>query len=140
MMFIGPVSSIFDYATYFLMLFFFGCISYTHPGTTPDLKLYYERLFHTGWFVESLLTQTLIVHLIRTNKIPFFQSRPSIYLVLSTLGVMAAGVILPYSPIAHYLGLVPLPPVYWVWIAGFLAIYGTITHCVKSYVHRKLGV
>jgi Mg2+-importing ATPase len=140
MTYIGPISSVFDYATYFLMLFFFGCIGYAHAGTTPAMKIHFEQLFHTGWFVESLLTQTLIVHIIRTNRIPFFQSMPSLLLIISTVAVMAAGVLLPYSPIAHYLGLVPLPAVYWLWIAGFLVTYGVITHFIKTYVHRKLGV
>jgi Mg2+-importing ATPase len=137
---IGPVSSIFDYATFFLMLFFFGCIQYAHAGTSPEMKVYYEQLFHTGWFVESLLTQTLIVHIIRTNRIPFFQSRPSGLLTLSTLGIMAIGIVLPYTSLAHYIGLVPLPPVYWLWITGYLIAYGIFTHFVKSYVHKKFGV
>jgi Mg2+-importing ATPase len=140
MMYIGPVSSIFDYATFFLMLYFFKCICFNDHGIAPALKTYYEQLFHTGWFVESLLTQTLIVHVIRTNRIPFFQSRPSLILVLSTVGIMAVGAVLPYSPLAHYLGLVPLPPIFWCWIAGFLALYGIFTHLIKQYVHRKLGV
>jgi Mg2+-importing ATPase len=140
MMYIGPLSSIFDYATFFLMLYFFHCWNFAHTDTSPAMKTFYEQLFHTGWFVESLLTQTLIVHIIRTNKIPFFQSRPSFALIASTLAIMATGCFLPYSPIAHYLGLVPLPLVFWAWIGGFLVAYGTITHFVKSYVHRKLGV
>jgi Mg2+-importing ATPase len=53
---------------------------------------------------------------------------------------MAVGAVLPYSPLAHYLGLVPLPPIFWCWIAGFLALYGIFTHLIKQYVHRKLGV
>jgi len=140
MMYIGPISSVFDYATYLLMLFFFGCIGYSHAGTSVAMKAHFEQLFHTGWFVESLLTQTLIVHIIRTNKIPFFQSMPSLGLIISTVTVMAAGVLLPYSPLAHYLGLVPLPPIYWLWISGFLVTYSVITHFIKTYVHRKLGV
>lgn len=140
MMYIGPISSVFDYATFFLMLIVFKCWDFSHAATSPAMKSYFEQLFHTGWFVESLLTQTLIVHIIRTNKIPFFQSRPSILLVFSTIAVMGIGAVLPYSPIAHYLGLVPLPSIYWLWIAGFLFLYGTITHFIKSYVHRKLGV
>lgn len=137
---IGPISSIFDYATYLLMLFFFGCIAYAHQGIMPVHKAYFEQLFHTGWFVESLLTQTLIVHIIRTNRIPFFQSSSSAILALSTISIMAIGIALPYSPLAHYLGLVPLPLIYWVWIVGFLAAYATLTHLVKSFVHRKFGV
>ena len=68
---IGPISSIFDYATFFLMLYFFKCILYSDAATPPAMKTYYESLFHTGWFVESILTQTLIVHIIRTPRIPF---------------------------------------------------------------------
>ncbi|MCX6928761.1 MAG: magnesium-translocating P-type ATPase, partial [Verrucomicrobia bacterium] len=69
MVFIGPISSIFDYATFFLMLYFFGCIAFSAPGSSPAQKTHWEQLFHTGWFVESLLTQTLIVHIIRTHRI-----------------------------------------------------------------------
>ncbi len=140
MYFIGPISSIFDYATYFLMLYFFGCIAFTSAATSPDMKNYYEALFHTGWFVESILTQTLIVHIIRTKKIPFIQSRASPVMFFFTLLVMAIGVVLPYSPAAHFLGLVPLPAIYWAWIAGFLAIYSGLTHMVKTWFFRKYGV
>jgi Mg2+-importing ATPase len=140
MMFIGPMSSVFDYATFFLMLFFFGCIGFARPGTSPELKAYYEALFHTGWFVESILTQTLIVHVIRTRKIPFFQSRASPVMFLFTLVVMAIAVALPYSPLAGPLGFVPLPAVYWLWIAGFLAGYCVLTHIVKTWFFRKFGV
>ena len=77
MVFIGPISSIFDYATFFLMLYFFNCMLFTHAATSPAMKLYYENLFHTGWFVESLLTQTLIVHIIRTTGFRFSKARPA---------------------------------------------------------------
>ena len=70
-------------------------------------------LFQTGWFVESLLTQTLIIHVIRTNKIPFIQSRASLPLIFTTAIVMAVGMCLPLSPIASYLGFTPLPALYW---------------------------
>ncbi len=76
------------------------------------------RLFQTGWFVESLLTQTLIVHIIRTRRIPFFGSRASLPMTLTTLVIMAIGAWLPYSPFAGALGMVPLPPIYWAWIAA----------------------
>ncbi len=138
MIFIGPISSIFDYATFFLMLYFFNCILFKSPDTSPAMKVFYEKLFHTGWFVESLLTQTLIVHIIRTNRVPFFQSRASVLMTLSTVVVMAAAVILPYSPAASYIGLVPLPMIYWAWIAGFLTAYGILTHLVKTFFNRKI--
>ena len=109
----------------------------------PQLKnpqTYYEHLFHTGWFVESILTQTLIVHIIRTRKIPFFQSIASPFLLLTTGIVMAIGAWLPYSPFANYLGLVALPGIYWLWIILFLVTYSILTHFVKVAFHKKHGI
>ncbi len=140
MLCIGPISSLFDYATFFLMLYVFNCRLFSDPSTAPVMKDYYEHLFHTGWFVESLLTQTLIVYIIRTRKIPFLQSAPSLGMVLTTLVVMAVGAWLPYSPVAHFLGFVPLPAVYWLWIAAFLASYAVLTHAVKVWFHNRYGV
>ncbi len=140
MMCIGPMSSIFDYATFFLMLYVFNCHLFSDAGTTPEMKGYYERLFHTGWFVESILTQTLIVHIIRTRRIPFIQSIASPFLLFTTLVVMAAGAYLPYSPFAGYLGFEPLPVTYWYWIAGFLVCYSILTHHVKVWFHKKFGI
>jgi len=140
MMFIGPMSSIFDYATYLLMLFFFGCIAFTSAATSPAMKDYYEALFHTGWFVESILTQTLIVHVIRTRKIPFIQSRASAVMYFFTFLVMGIGVALPYMPFAGYFGFVPLPALYWAWIGAFLVIYCGLTHVVKSWFFKRFGV
>jgi Mg2+-importing ATPase len=140
MVFIGPMSSIFDYATFFLMLYFFNCKLYSHAATAPEMKTYYESLFHTGWFVESILTQTLIVHIIRTNRVPFFQSIASPFLLLTTVLVMIAGGVLPYLPIGSYFGFVPLPLSYWMWIAGFLLCYSLLTHSVKVWFHRKYGI
>ncbi len=137
---IGPMSSIFDYATWAVMLFFFGCISFVHPGATASAKAYAEALFHTGWFVESVLTQTLIVHVIRTRRIPFIQSTASPVLTAFTLLVMAIAAALPYSPLAPVLGFVPLPPLYWAWIAGFLVVYCGLTHLVKQRFFRRHGV
>ncbi len=137
---IGPISSIFDYATFGLMLFVFGCSAWWAPGATAASRDYLERLFHTGWFVESLLTQTLIVHIIRTNRIPFFQSRPSLALLVATLAVMAIAVALPYSGLAPFFGLVPLPGAYWFWILGFLVSYSVLAHLVKTrFAARKGG-
>jgi Mg2+-importing ATPase len=140
MVFIGPMSSIFDYATFFLMLYFFNCILYSHAGTAPEMKTYYEKLFHTGWFVESILTQTLIVHIIRTNRIPFIQSIASPFLLFTTVLVMILGAALPYLPFGSYFGFVPLPAVFWVWIGGFLLCYSVLTHLVKVWFFRKYGI
>ena len=137
MLFIGPISSIFDYATFFLMLYFFNC-QLAKDVANPD-NTTQAALFHTGWFVESLLTQTLIVHIIRTQRIPFIQSRPSAALLGSTLVIMAIGVWLPFSPLAHWLGLVPLPGIYFLWIAGYLLAYSALTHTVKMWFARKFG-
>jgi Mg2+-importing ATPase len=138
MIWIGPMSSIFDYTTYFLMLYFFGCIAYT-TTTDPVQKSHYESLFHTGWFVESILTQTLIVHIIRTNKIPFFQSRASWPLTMTTLSVIAVACLLPFSPLAGHLGLTALPPAFWPWMLATVIAYSVLTHFMKTLFIRRFG-
>jgi Mg2+-importing ATPase len=139
MIYIGPISSLFDYATFALMWVFFGCSVYLNPLIGNLQKEYLEKLFQTGWFVESLLTQTLIVHIIRTRKIPFFGSRASIPMTLTTLTIMLIAGWLPYSPFADSLGFVPLPFIYWIWIIGFLISYSIITHFVKIWFIKKYG-
>src|ERR1700694_2619175 len=123
---IGPISSIFDYTTYAVMYFLFR-------ATTPA----HAALFQTGWFVESLMTQTLIIHVIRTNKIPFLQSWPSWPLVVTTVAVMAVGVWLPESPLAPALGFVPLPALYWPILALTLLCYLALTQLVKNVLLRR---
>ena len=140
MIFIGPLSSIFDYTTFFLMLYFFHCNLFSHSGTTPEMKSYYEKLFHTGWFVESILTQTLIVHIIRTAKIPFMQSIASPFLLLMTLLIMLIGSVLPYTSMGAYFEMVPLPPIYWAWITGFVICYATVTHKVNVWCLNRFGI
>ena len=122
---IGPISSIFDYTTFFVMLYLFKCWD---PARAP--------LFQTGWFVESLMTQTLIIHIIRTNKIPFFQSRASWPLMLTSLAIMAFGAWLPYSPLASSLGLVHLPHLYWPILLATLFAYTGLTQLVKVWLLR----
>ncbi len=139
MVFIGPISSIFDYLTFALMWFIFGCAAYLNPSLGPGAKEGFARFFQTGWFVESLLTQTLIVHIIRTRKIPFFQSTASFWMTFTTLSVMAIGAWLPYSPLASSLGFVPLPPLYWLFIVFFLLSYGILTHIIKTWFMKKFG-
>ena len=112
MMFFGPISSLFDFMTFGVMLWVF------HAGAD---------LFHTGWFVESLSTQSLVVFLIRTRRVPFFRSRPSNALLATTLGVVAVGASLPYTPFAHFLGFVPLPPLFFgILVAMVLTYLGLI--------------
>jgi P-type Mg2+ transporter len=125
-LFIGPISSIFDYSTYFMMLYLFNC---WNPARAP--------LFQTGWFVESLLTQTLIIHVIRTNKIPFLQSRASWPLMLTSAIVMAVGIWLPHSPFASALGFVALPGLYWPLIILTLLCYVVLTQIVKNFLLKR---
>ena len=153
MMFVGPTSSIFDYTTFALMLFFFKChdlglkapaeLFHRFPegaNIVPD-QTYAAALFHSGWFVESIITQTLIVHVIRTRKIPFLQSTASPALFISTLTIIAIGSAIPYiPPVAIYLGLVPLPPIYWAFIAATMVCYVTLTHTVNAWFAKRFGI
>ena len=128
-LFIGPISSIFDYTTFFVMLWVF-------KASDPSRA----SLFQTGWFVESLMTQTLIIHVIRTNKIPFLQSRASLPLTVTTLTIMAFGMWLPYSPIATALGFTHLPPMYWPILLFTLLGYLGLTQAIKVWLLRKLWI
>ena len=140
MFFIGPISSIFDYATFFLMLYYFGCKAAGSLPIGDPHRESLEALFHTGWFVESLLTQTLIVHIIRTQRIPFLQSRASKTMTFTTVLIMGIGIWLPFSPVAKFIGLVPLPLVFFLWMAGFLLLYSVMTHTVKMWFARRFGL
>jgi Mg2+-importing ATPase len=125
-LFIGPISSIFDYTTFFVMLYVFHCRDVSRAP-----------LFQTGWFVESLMTQTLIIHVIRTNRIPFLQSRASPALIFTSLSIMAFGGWLPYSPLASSLGLVHLPGLYWPILLLTLFAYMAVTQVIKVWLLRK---
>jgi Mg2+-importing ATPase len=125
-LFIGPISSIFDYLTFFLMLYVFNC--WNNPA-----------LFHTGWFVESLFTQTLIIHVIRTNKIPFIQSRASWPLIITSVIIVSVGAWLTVSPLAETLGFVALPALYWLFLAIMLVAYVILTQVIKTWFYRKYG-
>jgi len=125
-LFIGPISSIFDYTTFFVMLWIFHCWDPSRAS-----------LFQTGWFVESLMTQTLIIHVIRTNKIPFLQSRASWALTATTFSIMAFGAWLPYSPLASALGFTHLPRLYWPILMLTLLSYMGLTQIIKVWLLRK---
>ncbi len=127
MLCLGPISSIFDYVTYCILLSLFA--AWSNPP-----------LFQTGWFVESLLTQTLIIHIIRTAKIPFLQSRASNALIVTTILVAGAGAVLPYSPLGPILGFVPLPGSYWVAVFIIILGYCVLAHLVKSWFVRRWGL
>ncbi len=125
---IGPISSIFDYLTFALMWFVFKC-------TGPE----HASLFQTAWFVESLLSQTLIVHVIRTGKVPFMQSMPSKALLATTLAISAFGAYLPYSGFASKLQMVPLTADYWLYLSAILLVYLGLTQWIKTYLIRHYG-
>jgi Mg2+-importing ATPase len=105
-------------------------------ATEPD-KTYAAALFHTGWFVESLMTQTLIVHVIRTNLIPFIQSRASWQLTMTTILIMGIGAFLPFSPLGPLLGFVALPWQFWPFLLATLICYVALTQLVKVWLLKK---
>ena len=130
---IGPCSSLFDYTTFLVMLFVFNC----WDTSTPAAAQHSASLFQTGWFVESLLTQTLIISIIRTNKIPFLQSRPSSPLMVMSAVIMAVGVAIPFSSVGGSLGFTRLPTLYWPLLAVSLVWYAALTQGVKMWLLRK---
>jgi Mg2+-importing ATPase len=128
MLFFGPISSIFDIATYLVMWFVFS-------ANTPAE----QALFQSGWFVVGLLTQTLIVHMIRTPRLPFVESRAAPPLLATTAAIMAIGIFLPMGPMAHYFKLQPLPALYFPFLALLLASYMTLTQVMKTFYARRFG-
>ena len=128
MLYLGPVSSIFDYATFLLMWFVF-------QANSPER----QTLFQTGWFVEGLLSQTLIVHVIRTRRVPFLQSRASSALLATTGLVVAAGVAIPFTALGASLGMQPLPARYFPWLVLILTGYGVLGQLMKRWYDRRFG-
>jgi Mg2+-importing ATPase len=128
MIFVGPISSIFDVATFLLMWYVFG-------ANAPAR----QSLFQSGWFIESLATQTLIVHMIRTAKLPFVQSRATMPVLMTTGAIIAVGMLLPFVSLGGKLGLVPLPAIYFAWLAVILASYSVLTQIVKGWYIRRFG-
>jgi Mg2+-importing ATPase len=118
----GPVSSIFDFLTFFLMLAVF-------KAAVP--------VFQTAWFVESLSTQTLVVFVLRTRKSPFYKSKPGKYLLFSSLAVVAIALGLPYVPFSSVFGFSPPPATFYVALAGIIAAYLLLTEVVKKLFNRK---
>lgn len=127
-LYIGPISSIFDYLT-------FGFLWFVLKANTLESI----SVFQTGWFVESLLSQTLIVHVIRTGKIPFLESSPSKSLLITTLSICLIGVALPYTPVGQHFQMQALPSEYWYGLGMILPAYLLLTHLMKSIVIKKIG-
>ena len=128
MLFIGPISSIFDYATFYVMFFIF-------MANTPAK----QTLFQSGWFIEGLLSQTLIVHMIRTRRIPFIQSWATAPVVALTSAIMVIGILIPFSPFASALKLEPLPASYFLYLIVILFAYCALTQVVKTWFIRRFG-
>jgi len=128
MLFFGPISSVFDITTFALMWYVFGANSPEH-----------QTLFQSGWFIVGLLTQTLVVHMIRTPKVPFLQSRAAMPLMVMTGVIMAIGIFLPMGPLAHYFKLQALPPLYFVFLPVILAAYVALTQAMKRFYIRRFG-
>jgi Mg2+-importing ATPase len=129
MLYVGPISSIFDYATFAVMWFVLGANATEH-----------QRLFQTGWFVESLLSQTLIVHIIRTGRLPFVESLASLPLIVTSVAICLIGVVLAFVPMGAWFGFVPLPGIYWAFLAAILVCYMVLTQFVKAWMVRKFGL
>ncbi|RPE02336.1 magnesium-translocating P-type ATPase [Candidatus Pantoea deserta] len=128
MLWMGPTSSLFDITTFALMWFVFGA---NHAGA--------QSLFQSGWFVEGLLSQTLVVHMLRTQKIPFIQSHAALPVMLTTFAIMALGIAIPFSPLGATVGLVPLPLAYFPWLAATLFGYCLLAQGMKTLYIRRFG-
>ncbi|MCL2339403.1 MAG: cation transporting ATPase C-terminal domain-containing protein, partial [Actinomycetia bacterium] len=140
---IGPTSSVFDITTYLLMYFvicpaLFGGLLF-HQLTDPVAQVGYIALFQAGWFVESMWTQTLVIHMIRTPRIPFFQSRAS----WPVIGLTATGItvltIIPFTPLGAAIGLAALPPVYFAWLGLTVFSYMVLVTIFKKIFVWRYG-
>lgn len=128
MIWIGPTSSIFDITTYALMWFVFAANNVEA-----------QALFHSGWFIEGLLSQTLVVHMLRTQKIPFIQSTAAFPVIVMTILIMAIGIYIPFSPFGTMIGLEPLPWTYFPWLVGTLVSYCIVAQLMKTIYIKKFG-
>jgi Mg2+-importing ATPase len=128
MLFIGPISSIFDYVTFAVLFFLFKANAPAH-----------QSLFQSGWFVEGLLSQTLIVHMIRTRKIPFLQSWAATPVVALTSFIMLIGILIPFTPFASALKMEPLPIGFFPWLLGILIGYCLLIQLVKMWFIKQFN-
>jgi P-type Mg2+ transporter len=128
MVWIGPVSSVFDITTFWLMWHYFGANDVAH-----------QSLFQSGWFIEGLLSQTLVVHMIRTRRVPFLQSVASAPVLALTGAIMIIGMLIPYSGLGARIGMVPLPGIYFAWLAVTLVSYCVLTQLMKTIYIRRYG-
>jgi Mg2+-importing ATPase len=141
MLWIGPTSSVFDIVTYCL-LFFVVCPNIA-GGPFSSLgyqgQMLFAIAFHTGWFVESLWSQTLVIHMIRTPRIPFIQSRASVQVALLTTIGIAAGTIIPYTWLGKQIDMMPLPLYYFYYLGGIILAYMLLATLMKKIFVRRYG-
>ena len=128
MLWVGPSSSVFDITTFLLLWFVFGANGPAH-----------QSMFQSGWFIESLLTQTLVVHMIRTRRIPFLQSSAAAPVLGLTTAIIIIGMLIPYTVLGHKLGMLEMPPVYYAWLAATVVAYCALTQLVKVFYIRGYG-
>ncbi|MDD5729925.1 MAG: magnesium-translocating P-type ATPase [Candidatus Omnitrophica bacterium] len=122
--FIGPISSIFDFITFGVLLWLFHA---------------QQPLFNTGWFLESLCTQTLVIHVIRTGKVPFIESKPSQFLMFTSVYIVTLGLVIPFTPLGGYFKFVMPPPLFFVALAIIITAYLFLVQFVKSWFIKKYG-
>ena len=133
----GPLSSIFDYATFFTMVLVFGIPLGVTAAGVPIASALQQSQFQTAWFVESLCTQTLVVFVIRTRQSPFWKSKPGKYLVVSSLSVVAAAFIIPYTPLGKVFKFYPPPPLFYAFLLLFIVVYLLLAEVVKRWFYKR---
>ena len=141
MLWIGPTSSVFDITTYLLMYFVIcpAMLGGNYHTLSPAQQATFIAIFHAGWFVESLWTQTMVLHALRTPKVPFLQSRASFSMIaITTLGI-AVGTIVPFTNFGRNLGMLPLPGNYWLWLFVTMVLYLALVTVVKRIYIRRYG-
>ncbi len=142
MLWIGPTSSVFDIATYLLMYFIICpmvCGGSFHTITDPATHVLFVSLFQAGWFVESMWSQTLVIHMIRTPKIPFVQSRASLPVTFLTFAGIGVCTLIPFTPLGTMLGFTALPAIYFAYLAGIILCYMVLATVMKKFYVRRYG-
>jgi P-type Mg2+ transporter len=132
---LGPVSSVFDYLTFFTMLFVF--ILPVVPFALLGSDIHSQRVFQTAWFIESLCSQVLVVFVIRTRRTPFWKSKPSRYLVISSLAIVTFALVVPLTPLGAIFGFVPPPPLFYALLALLLGAYLMVAEVVKRWFYKR---
>jgi Mg2+-importing ATPase len=120
----GPISSLFDFATFFVMLYLFN--AWANPA-----------LFQTAWFTESLCTQTLVIFAIRTRKSPFWKSKPSLPLVISSFAVVTVALLIPFTIVGDWFNMIRLPLTFYLILVGFIASYMLLVELIKRWFYRR---